>query len=99
MQTGSRLTWDAPETATDLPLLKDYADAYVGLQTGDDPRYIQPFWAFESADPAIWQRLQNAPTDFQPCDGTSWLVRWEDRSEEHTSELQSRVHIVYRLLL
>lgn len=78
MQTGARVTWDAPETATDLPLLKDYADAYVGLQTGDDPRYIQPFWAFESADPAIWQRLQNAPTDFQPCDGTSWLVRWED---------------------
>src|SRR3989449_8314962 len=27
------------------------------------------------------------------------LVRWETRSEEHTSELQSRLHLVCRLLL
>src|SRR2546422_4426885 len=27
------------------------------------------------------------------------LVNWNDRSEEHTSELQSRLHLVCRLLL
>src|SRR2546422_6241074 len=28
-----------------------------------------------------------------------WLRAWEKRSEEHTSELQSRLHLVCRLLL
>src|SRR2546422_2134986 len=27
------------------------------------------------------------------------VIRWEARSEEHTSELQSRLHLVCRLLL
>lgn len=72
---GARVVWEMP--SNHLPQLGEFADAYVGLQTGDDPRYIQPFWAFESADPAIWEPLQNAPTDAQSQDGTSWLVRWE----------------------
>src|SRR3989442_8424554 len=29
----------------------------------------------------------------------SWYSRWPQRSEEHTSELQSRPHLVCRLLL
>src|SRR2546422_5916232 len=28
-----------------------------------------------------------------------WVARWWTRSEEHTSELQSRLHLVCRLLL
>src|SRR2546429_3534980 len=29
----------------------------------------------------------------------AWRARWRTRSEEHTSELQSRLHLVCRLLL
>src|SRR2546429_8677139 len=31
--------------------------------------------------------------------GVGWACRHPDRSEEHTSELQSRLHLVCRLLL
>src|SRR2546422_9690765 len=34
-----------------------------------------------------------------PRDGVVGVARHEDRSEEHTSELQSRLHLVCRLLL
>src|SRR5689334_24768106 len=32
-------------------------------------------------------------------DGSSWFSRMRERSEEHTSELQSQFHLVCRLLL
>src|SRR5687768_18001667 len=36
----------------------------------------------------------------KPADGSSgWLLAGIQRSEEHTSELQSRLHLVCRLLL
>src|ERR1041385_7476028 len=42
------------------------------------------------------------PTMFAVVLGTSdvdnWIRVWNDRSEEHTSELQSRLHLVCRLL-
>src|SRR2546429_4574367 len=38
------------------------------------------------------------PTSFKKF-GTSYYYRTEIRSEEHTSELQSRLHLVCRLLL
>src|SRR3989442_7615467 len=40
------------------------------------------------------------PTGPSPCTtGTTALDAWSARSEEHTSELQSRPHLVCRLLL
>src|SRR5438876_8598755 len=36
---------------------------------------------------------------FATEDAAHWKARLEDRSEEHTSELQSPVHLVCRLLL
>lgn len=71
----ARIIWDPPTDAH--PPLSEFADAYVGLQTGDDPRYIEAFWAFEAPDLSIWQPLQNTPTDHAFSDGTSWLIRWE----------------------
>src|SRR2546422_7656089 len=41
--------------------------------------------------------LFRSPTTPWTCRNT-WSCRWE-RSEEHTSELQSRLHLVCRLLL
>src|SRR2546422_2857205 len=34
-----------------------------------------------------------------PFNWTALFARWKSRSEEHTSELQSRLHLVCRLLL
>lgn len=72
---SARIVWNPP--TSEHPPLSEFADAYVGLQTGDDPRYIEAFWAFETPDSAVWQPLQSTPTDFQPEDGNSWLIRWD----------------------
>src|SRR3712207_6883787 len=43
-------------------------------------------------------RTALALVDGRPVAGAMYLV-WQDRSEEHTSELQSRQYLVCRLLL
>src|SRR3712207_7932965 len=40
-----------------------------------------------------------ARTDTAPRSRTTFAARWKPRSEEHTSELQSRQYLVCRLLL
>src|SRR5690554_1120984 len=45
----------------------------------------------QSSDMKNWTRIERVPREL------SWVT--EDRSEEHTSELQSRPHLVCRLLL
>src|SRR3712207_8471701 len=43
---------------------------------------------------------RSAKQRYLPMSGTQWSERWNgDRSEEHTSELQSRQYLVCRLLL
>src|SRR5687768_18304228 len=42
-----------------------------------------------------WRRLEAST----PPGASIWLICWSARSEEHTSELQSRLHLVCRLLL
>src|SRR3712207_8808009 len=50
------------------------------------------------ADPAAaWQRIDTRATPLAACDVTHWPPG--ARSEEHTSELQSRQYLVCRLLL
>lgn len=71
----ARIVWEHQQSVH--PPLSDIADAYVGLQTGDDPRYIRAFWEFDAPDDSIWTPLQGAPNDFAFKDGSSWLVRWE----------------------
>src|SRR2546422_2944138 len=46
----------------------------------------------------IEKALQLAPDDSFIIDSMGWVLN-ESRSEEHTSELQSRLHLVCRLLL
>src|SRR2546422_7312599 len=56
---------------------------------------------FRSRFRVDWQRLVVAnPEKFRsPPTGVCPLLRRDTRSEEHTSELQSRLHLVCRLLL
>ena len=54
---------------------------------------------------ALWPRINkpyrfdNAENRTVPCDPFDDNAKYEIRSEEHTSELQSRLHLVCRLLL
>src|SRR3989449_3029219 len=60
-------------------------------------------------DPTGFGAVGSGPCEIFMCRGgqggrgkgknTSTFARFEDRSEEHTSELQSRLHLVCRLLL
>jgi hypothetical protein len=65
------------EIEEDLPLLSQYADALVGLQTSDDPMFIIAFWEIEKVNKLIWEFLQGTPEVFKEVAGASWLVRWE----------------------
>src|SRR2546422_4679491 len=44
-------------------------------------------------------RGKSAIDNRMPANGSALLPVWSARSEEHTSELQSRLHLVCRLLL
>src|SRR5207247_6532781 len=47
----------------------------------------------------LWSKLRIIRVDYHEREGASWDVLYRWRSEEHTSELQSRVDLVCRLLL
>jgi very-short-patch-repair endonuclease/predicted GIY-YIG superfamily endonuclease len=68
----------ALEEEADLPLLQENAEGLVGLQTGDDPRYVTIFWEFSKLDNSIWEYLQNTPNSLDSeFGGMINLVRWE----------------------
>src|SRR5690554_7646175 len=54
-------------------------------------------WLEQGLDKVQKRRALHKPATFP--DGLPVSARVEDRSEEHTSELQSRPHLVCRLLL
>jgi len=60
-----------------LPLLKEYAEGVVGLQTGDDPKYSALFWEIENINREVWELMQNTPEQLEPFSGLTGLVRWE----------------------
>src|SRR5207247_6877448 len=53
----------------------------------------------EGSHTRLYERLGAHPAVVDGTEGTNFAVWAPDRSEEHTSELQSRVDIVCRLLL
>lgn len=75
-RSDARIVW--PSFTETHPPLSKYADAFVGLQTGDDPRYLRAFWELDAPDPRIWQPLLGTPDAFAHQDGDTWLVRWEE---------------------
>src|SRR3712207_7216284 len=54
---------------------------------------------FRSPAPAITTRARNLPCDVSASQRCSSSFQTASRSEEHTSELQSRQYLVCRLLL
>lgn len=76
----------ALEEEADLPLLQKYAVGLVGIQTGDDPRYLSTYWENHWAD-KTWEPLQHTPNTYSEFAGQSWLIRWEDgKGELHASK-------------
>ncbi len=61
----------------DFPLLGQYADGLVGLQTSDDPMFICGFWEHPRLNLDIWEPMQGTPEELTSYAGNSWLVRWE----------------------
>jgi len=67
----------ALEEEADLPLLSEYANGLVGLQTSDDPMFLAAFWEHGSIDKDVWEYMQATPDIFREYAGQSWLVKWE----------------------
>lgn len=62
----------------DLPLLSKFADGLVGLQTGDDPRFVELFWEQGKVDHSVWEFMQNTPEELTEFAGMNGLVKWEN---------------------
>src|SRR5690554_7219078 len=59
-----------------------------------------PYWAPSPSAPIICSPAGPCmPETEESTERPSWVAVWVERSEEHTSELQSRPHLVCRLLL
>src|SRR5690606_42106711 len=81
-----------------------FGDIDITQQILDDD-FVRRFLPFEAGDPFDFDKLldfQYALTDsdyFATVNVEPLRAQAEDRSEEHTSELQSRENLVCRLLL
>jgi hypothetical protein len=63
-----------PQTAG--PRLTQYASAFQGVKTGDDPRYRRCFWELNALDP-VWCRLQSSVVGSTAYAGMDSVVLWE----------------------
>jgi hypothetical protein len=71
-------------------LLTDYADSYVGLQTGDTHRFIFDFWEVSEIRPP-WQVFQLTSELTTPRFGKSGILFWEDGRGELQTFSQARI--------
>src|SRR5712664_3933246 len=75
-----------------LQRLRDLQD-----ETGGFTAFIP--WTFQRENTALGRRIKDEPTGIDYLKMLAVSVLFLDRSEEHTSELQSRSDLVCRLLL
>jgi hypothetical protein len=59
------------------PLLMEFANAYWGLGTGDDVRYVRSFWELQAISDG-WVRHQGTVTETTPYGGRERILRWEE---------------------
>ncbi len=53
------------------------ADSRVGVQTGDDSRYLRYFWEMASIHPP-WRYIQGTPDPKEEFTGLSQIIRWDE---------------------
>lgn len=58
-------------------LLAKYADAFVGFQNGDTPRWVQKFWEHPSISNG-WTAFQLPPEETTNFTGRESVIKWDD---------------------
>lgn len=58
-------------------LLGKHADSYIGLQTGDNPKFVQEFWE-GFVDGAIWKYFQCPVPERAHYGGRQCRLRWDN---------------------
>ena len=72
-------------------LLNHFAKCLVGIQTGDDPRYIVTFWESSKNNGDIWEQMQSTPNEYLNFTGQNCMLRWEKASGELFHSSGSRI--------
>src|SRR5208337_2890915 len=78
------------EKAVGSTLLFSYADAFVGLQNGDTPRFILDYWEVISVD-YPWVYFQMTCESNSPYLGRNGVLRWENGNGEIATNPQARI--------
>ena len=60
-------------------LLGKHADSYIGLQTGDNPKFVQEFWE-GFVDDAVWKYFQCPVAERENYGGRQCRLRWDNGS-------------------
>jgi hypothetical protein len=60
-------------------LLGKHADSYIGLQTGDNPRFVQQFWE-GCVDGTVWKYFQCPVPERAHYGGRQCRLRWDSGS-------------------
>src|SRR5690625_5419879 len=93
-------TWLQPRLVFFFQAEDGIRDGHVtGVQTCALPIMIRRTLSSGSVRPATRSRPSRARPDWRPRSSAAVRVVTRAKSEEHTSELQSRGHLVCRLLL
>jgi hypothetical protein len=66
---------------SDSAFLCESARSFVGLQTGDSPKWIQRFWEQSVLQKKEWWPFQLAPEETRLVEGCVAIVRWGRSSE------------------
>jgi hypothetical protein len=74
----------------ELELLSTFAGSYVGIQSGDSPRFICPFWELSKIS-AGWDLLQATVSETMAYGGRSYSIRWEEGRGELARHPSARV--------
>jgi N-6 DNA Methylase. len=65
------------ERGSDLPLLSDFAESLVGIQSGDDPAFVSLFWEIPERNSNHWEFFQTTPNTDAEFEGYTSILRWE----------------------
>jgi hypothetical protein len=80
------------DEGSDLPLLASYADSFVGIQTGDYPRFVLCSWELPVRSKA-WEFYLRPPDDDQNAIQRSEVIFWQDGKGELLRFVQERLGV------
>jgi hypothetical protein len=72
-------------------LLSKYADAYVGLQTGDTPRFVNMFWEVAFYYTSTWEPFQLTIAETSYYGGRQGIILWQNGNGDINNFEQARI--------